>query len=178
MEVTPTGGAIREHSSSVESSSSEEKKVIGGRHVIEKSSSFQAEESSKVVESSQSVQQSSSRLVQSSVSSVSSSQKTVSSSSTSLSSDLQSQLLICPHEAEFDSIPDPLLHRYVLEAPGIEPRTSGYVDRNSEDQREFLTTDPEVEGSNPRRLRNLIVKQMVWKGLKLSPGRKIEKLFE
>nr|CAD7394796.1 unnamed protein product [Timema cristinae] len=174
MEVTPAGGAIREHSSSVESSSSEvsdaevvmttidtasyypiglyalstnyanglgigkveleevnphlrgggvenhlgkttpssldrdsnldlpvlssqaqhkrEKKVIGGRQVIEKSSSFQAEESSKVVESSQSVQQSSSRLVQSSVSSVSSSQKTVSSSSTSLSSDLQSQL--------------------------------------------------------------------------------------
>ncbi|XP_063226402.1 uncharacterized protein LOC134533091 isoform X2 [Bacillus rossius redtenbacheri] len=89
MEVTPAGGSVvaREQSSSVEQSSSEEKKLVGGRQVVQKSSSFQSEESSKVVEAKQSVVQSSSRLVQSSVSQVSSSQRTVSSSTTSSSLD-------------------------------------------------------------------------------------------
>nr|CAD7590324.1 unnamed protein product [Timema genevievae] len=35
-------------------------------------------------------------------------------------------------KTEFDRVPDPLLRRYILEVPGIEPGTSGSVARNSD----------------------------------------------
>nr|CAD7407867.1 unnamed protein product [Timema poppensis] len=38
--------------------------------------------------------------------------------------------LICPHEAKFNPVPDPLLHKEILEAPGIELGTSESVAKN------------------------------------------------
>ncbi|CAG2054718.1 unnamed protein product [Timema podura] len=38
--------------------------------------------------------------------------------------------LLYPYEDEFEPIPDPLLHRYILEALGIESRTSGFIAGN------------------------------------------------
>ncbi|CAG2055044.1 unnamed protein product, partial [Timema podura] len=46
-------------------------------------------------------------------------------------SDSVTNLLICPHESEFDLVLDPLLHRKIPKAPEIEPKTSGSVTRNS-----------------------------------------------
>ncbi|CAG2055037.1 unnamed protein product [Timema podura] len=45
--------------------------------------------------------------------------------------DIVQILLIYPHGAEVDPVPDPLLHRKILPVPGIEPGTSGSAARIS-----------------------------------------------
>ncbi|KAJ9599369.1 hypothetical protein L9F63_010131, partial [Diploptera punctata] len=95
-ELVPSGGNVvaQEQSSSVASSTSEVKKQIGSTSIHEKSSDFQSEELSRMVqESSSSISSSSTRMVSSSSSSVSSSVTKQRVSSSSIGIEASSELM-------------------------------------------------------------------------------------